>query len=265
MILSHLLVHDKGDHRVQQGTRIAIAQALQTNSGSPAKTAGIVRAANSKPTGSASSRRATNAIVCAEAWSNHWRVVDHTEQRLLRAQSREQAQRPQPHQEPIGRTAPMEAEDRVQGVSLRFRQPVQPVEYRAAELVQRRERQLHLRFHARGRAGSEHLRPSPRRGPPTPSFRPWIAAQDQRTAFAAPRRVDESGQGLDLPRPTEQTCRLIRHSHARGKVVPAVRSCACARARGCGTRVASPIKRSRATHPPRPRAGGPRGMARARA
>jgi hypothetical protein len=56
----------------------------------------------------------------------------------------EQAQQGQPHDEAIGRRPETETESRLQSVALRLGQPLEAVEERHRELMDRRKRQLHL-------------------------------------------------------------------------------------------------------------------------
>ena len=74
------------------------------------------------------------------------RVVDHTQKRPLGGHLRQQAQHGQADQEPIRRRARFQAERGAQGGPLRLRQPVQTIQHRPAQLMQRGEGQFHLRL-----------------------------------------------------------------------------------------------------------------------
>jgi hypothetical protein len=97
---------------------------------------------------SASRRRATNASACRDARSSHLRVVDHAGERARFGRVGQQAQDRERHEEVLRGTAVVEPERLAQRVSLRAREPAQPVEHRAAELMQAGERELHLGLHA---------------------------------------------------------------------------------------------------------------------
>ena len=76
------------------------------------------------------------------------RVIDEAQQRPLRGDLGQQAERGQRDQEAVRRGAGRRPERDAQGVLLRLRQRAEPVEHRRAQLMQPRERQLHLRLDA---------------------------------------------------------------------------------------------------------------------
>ena len=78
------------------------------------------------------------------------RVVDQAQQRPLGRGLYEQPERRQRDEELGGRRAAAHPEGRGERVTARFRQTVEAVEQRAAELMQARERQIHLLLHADG-------------------------------------------------------------------------------------------------------------------
>jgi hypothetical protein len=78
-------------------------------------------------------------------------IIDNNEQRKLSSDFRQQAERCQSNQKPVRRAARAQAERDPKRVALRARQPLQTIEHRPAQLVKRRERQLHLRFHTSAR------------------------------------------------------------------------------------------------------------------
>jgi hypothetical protein len=75
-------------------------------------------------------------------------VIDQADQGPGDGIGRQQAQHGQADEEPIGRGLRRQSERHLQRMLLRDRQVGQAAQHRLAELVQRRERQLHLRFHA---------------------------------------------------------------------------------------------------------------------
>lgn len=74
------------------------------------------------------------------------RVVDETEEGLLLGGLRQQVEDREPDEERIRRPSGAQPECNFQGVSLGVRQALHEVEARRAQLVERRERELHLAF-----------------------------------------------------------------------------------------------------------------------
>ncbi len=74
------------------------------------------------------------------------RIIDEAQQRLAGGHIGQQAQHRQPDQETIRRAARLQSERHSQSLALRPRQPVQAIQHPPAQLMQRRERQLHLRL-----------------------------------------------------------------------------------------------------------------------
>jgi hypothetical protein len=72
------------------------------------------------------------------------RVINHAQKRLLLGHLRQQAEHRQPHEKPIRRVPRPQPERNPERVVLRGRQPVQAIQQRRAQLLQRRERKLHL-------------------------------------------------------------------------------------------------------------------------
>src|ERR1700738_4810230 len=112
----YVVVQREGDDRVQQGTSFTMAQTLQDQLRKPGKERELY------PSSEEQCHR-----ICEQSPSDEchrlrrgvvqpWSVVDATDQRLLRPQSREQAQRPEPHQESIWWVAPAHAEHLAQSV-----------------------------------------------------------------------------------------------------------------------------------------------------
>ena len=249
ILSSHVLVQDERDHRVQQGSGIVIAQAAPgTSSGSPRRTRAWCahRTATRPDPRAVAERRTPSSAPKRGPTTAHRRPRRSAVARRPDPASR--LSTPRPTRNRSGGFAAAQAEHRTQArlAAARAARPARsstgPHSWCSAANgssisdstpTARRTRacgRLHDVIHQRRLADA------------------WIAAQRStlRCRRAAPRR--RAGSGSRLPRPTEQTCGLTLHRHAGGKVVPAVRSCACARVLGCGTRVARAITRSRATH-----------------
>jgi hypothetical protein len=75
-------------------------------------------------------------------------VIDEADQRPLGGILGQQAQHRQTHHEPVRSSPCRQPERRPQRALLRLRQRGQAAQHRRAEQMQRRERQLHLGFHA---------------------------------------------------------------------------------------------------------------------
>jgi hypothetical protein len=104
-----------------------------------------------------------------------------------------------------------------QGVTLRARQALEPVEHGRAQLVQSRERQLHLRLHARRPRNA-----APRRLPgdvveQRRLAHAGFAAQDEHTTLARPHSRHQAIEQLALAAPAAQLRAGIaaRHIHRR--------------------------------------------------
>ena len=97
------------------------------------------RTANTIAIRSASSRRATNASACAEAWSSHWASSITQSERALLGRLGQQAQHRERHQEAIRRDRRLQAERHLQRVPLRRRQvrPARRAAARTADAVRR--------------------------------------------------------------------------------------------------------------------------------
>ncbi len=98
------------------------------------------------PTGSASRRRATNANVVADAWSNHCASSIRQSSGCSSATSASRLRTANPTKKRSGGCPGGQPERRRQRIALRRRDAIQPIEHRRADQVQPGERQLHLRF-----------------------------------------------------------------------------------------------------------------------
>jgi hypothetical protein len=180
------VVQRPGDHRPQQGSRVVVAEALDHQLRQPAQLAVIARFTRREderdrlgehPAGDERDdlgRRAVEPL----------RVVDQTDQRPLLGGIAQQAQHREADREPIRRFPRPHAERRGQRVALRRRQVLQPIQQRRAELMQPRERELHLGLDAdrvhdpAARRPLRHV-PQQRR-----LAHPRVAAHHQRPALA---------------------------------------------------------------------------------
>ena len=118
-------------------------------------------------------------------------VIDQTDQRTVLGRLGQQAEHRQANEEMIWWRPGSQAERGRERVALWLRQPRQATEQGGAELVERGERQLHLRFHA-GRPEQPQV---PRRPGCIVQQRaladPGLAADHQDTAAPSPDRMEE--------------------------------------------------------------------------
>ena len=159
--VTHALVQPPRHCRRQQSAGLVVREPATTSSGSPVSSLTSLgsRTVNTMPIRSASRRRATNASACTEARSSHCASSTRHTSGSASAASAKQAQDRKGHQEAIRGGAIAAARTRPQRIPLRTGQPIQPVQHRRAQLMQPRERELHLRLNARHPEG-----PTPRRG-----------------------------------------------------------------------------------------------------
>ena len=136
-------ITDSSSSRESASDRPSISSA-----GRPAKPSGESRTANTNATGSASSRLRDEPERLHRHLVEPLRVVDETEQRLVIGGGGHQAQHRQPDQETVRGLPGAAAESDVQRLALRFRQLIEVVHQRCAQLLQPGECELHVGFHA---------------------------------------------------------------------------------------------------------------------
>ena len=146
-------------------------------------------------------------------------VVDHADERSLLGDVGEQAQHRQPDEEAIRRVAGAQPERRAQRVALRAGERVELPEQRRAQLMQARERDLHLRLDA---AGAHD--PAPRRALCDVAQEGRLAdaglpMQDQRAALAAARRVQQPVERVAFASTAQQRRRTPRHHTQRAYIL----------------------------------------------
>ena len=212
--LAHPLIQRHAQRRAQQRARIAIAQTLDHQLRQPVEL--IARLARhqhqrdrlrQQPPRHEHERLRRRPI-------KPLRVINHTQKRLLLGHLREQAQHRQPDQEPIRRVPRPQPERHAERVPLRGGKPVQPIQHRRAQLLQRRERELHLRLHT-----DRPHDPEPRRGPDRGLQQrrladPRLAAHHQHPALPTAHRLEQPLQRLALVAPVVQHLRRPLGDHA---------------------------------------------------
>ena len=141
------------------------------------------------------------------------RIVDDADQRPLLRRVRQQAQDRQADEEAIRGVALAQTERGAERLALRAGEAVQAIDERRAELMQPRERELHLGLDAR-RPGDA----APRRAPHQilqqgALAHAGLAAQHQRAAQTLAHTRHELIQRRALAAPTEQLRLMSRHGH----------------------------------------------------
>jgi hypothetical protein len=140
-------------------------------------------------------------------------VIDDAHQRPVPGHLGQQAQGRQPDQEPVRRRPGTEAERGPQRVALRRRETLQAAQHRRAQLVQHRERQLHLRLDTH-RAHHPAARRLPGQVLQQRSLaHPRLAAHHQSAAFTRPHRRHQPVEHAALGAATGQ----LRHRPRPGK------------------------------------------------
>ena len=132
------------------------------------------------------------------------RVVDHAHERALLGRLRQQTKRRQADEEPIRHRALAQPERGRQGIALRARESLEPLEQRHAELVQRREGKLHLGLHPGG-ANPPHVRGRAHRMLQQRRLAdPGLALQHEDPAAPTPRALEQPVEDGALVSPTAQ-------------------------------------------------------------
>ena len=140
------LIQPAGDDRGQQRPRVRLRQPLQHQPGKPSQVARGGRITRAEQQGDrfgvhpAGNKRQDPGRGLVQPL----RVIDQAQQRLAGSRVRQQPQHRQADQETIRRAARRQAERHAQSLTLRAGQPAEPAEHAPAQLVQRRERHLHL-------------------------------------------------------------------------------------------------------------------------
>ena len=136
------------------------------------------------------------------------RVIDHTQQGLVGRDLRQQVERGQPDDVPVRRLADVDAEHDTERVRLRRWKALDAVEHPPAQLVQRRVRQFHLRFHARRPRYREPMRSVECVVEQGGLADPCLPAQHERPALAATHVGEDIVERPTLFASTAQLYRL---------------------------------------------------------
>jgi hypothetical protein len=143
------------------------------------------------------------------------RVVDDAEQRLVLGCLRQQVEDCEPDQERIRRPAGAQPERDLERVALGIRQVPEVVEARRAQLVERRERKLHLPFDP-DRAGDPEVRSRLDRMVEQRGLADArLAVHREHAAVTLARRLQHAAEHLALALPTEQLHTGSPRDHAR--------------------------------------------------
>jgi hypothetical protein len=144
------LVQPAGHHRREQRVRVLVREPPEHKLGQADQLALVSRVADREHKrhrlGQQPSRHEAQHLPRGNV--EPLRVVDEAQQRPLGGHLGQEAKRGQADQETVRSRARGQAQRDTQGRPLRLRKSLQPPEHRRAELVQARERQLHLGLHA---------------------------------------------------------------------------------------------------------------------
>ena len=190
-LVAHPRVQRPGECRVQQGSRITVPQALHDQLRQPAQLlAGLADGEDQahrfrlQPTGHERENLRGSPV-------EPLLVIHQAHQRPLPGHVGQQAEHGQADQEPVRRGAGADAERRAERLTLRARQPLQVPEHRRAQLVHRREGELHLGLDT----GRPHHPASQRVSGQVIQqrrlARPRLTAQHQRPALTHANRLDQ--------------------------------------------------------------------------
>ena len=143
------LIDPAGNHRGQQGPGVSVGQALEDQLGQ-ARDRHRARVTDAddhrdrfgfQPAGHEGQDLGRGLV-------QPLRVIDQAQQRLVRGHLGQQGQNRQTHEEAVRCAARTQPEGDAESITLRSGQPDTAIQHPAAELVQRREGQLHLRLDA---------------------------------------------------------------------------------------------------------------------
>ena len=142
------LVQAAGDDRGQQGPGVSIGQSLQRQPGKASEVAprGRITGAEQHGDGFGVQPAGSERQGLGRGLVQPLRIVDQAQQRLVRGHVGQQAQNGQADMETIRRAAQPQAERDAESLALRDGQLVEAAQHPPAQLVQRREGQLHLRL-----------------------------------------------------------------------------------------------------------------------
>ena len=202
--IAHPGVQRPGQRGVQQRPRIVVPQPLDLEFGQPGQflsgNPGREHQADrisSQPTRNEPQRLHRSAI-------EPLLVVDDADQRPLPRNLGQETQHGQTDQEPVRRRAGVDAERGAQRIVLRTRQSVEVVEQRCAELVQTRERQLHLRLHAHRTSHPAPLCPVDQVVQQHGLAHAGVAVHHQCPALTVANRLDQAVEHVAFPTPVRQ-------------------------------------------------------------
>ncbi len=131
-------------------------------------------------------------------------VIDQAHQRPGRSHLRQQAQHRQADQKPVRHRPRTHPERGPQRITLRHRQPPQPIQHRRAQLMQPGERQLHLRLDTRGGRHPAARRPPGQVLQQRRLARTRLAPHHQRPALTRPHSPQQPVQHLTFAAAAQQ-------------------------------------------------------------
>ena len=148
-LLAHLGIDRPGQHRVQQRPRVRALQPLDHQLRQPGQLLGRDPGRKDKPHRLHAQPARHERQDLSRGPIQPLRVIHHANERAICCGLRQQAQHSQADQEPVRHRAIVQPKGDPKRLTLRRRQPFKLIENGRAQLVQRRERELHLRLDSR--------------------------------------------------------------------------------------------------------------------
>ena len=133
------------------------------------------------------------------------RVVDHTQQRLRLGRFGEETENREPDEKRARRRPAAESEGDAERVPLRIREPLEELEDRRAELLQRRVVELHISFDARGPNDAKTVARLDRVVEQRGLADAGVSVHDKYGAVAAPGGIQQPLEHRALTLPAQQT------------------------------------------------------------
>jgi hypothetical protein len=218
--LAHVLVHRPGDHRIEQLPRVGVVQPFDDELGEPFERllcTGLAHGVDQpKGLGAETARDERQRLRGGPV--EPLRVVHDADKRLRLSHRRHQAQDREADEEPVRGVAVAQAERGFERVALGSGQTLEAIRERGAQLLQPRERELHLRLDAR-RPGHRTSGGAAREiGQQRALSDPGLPTQHQRAARARAHARHQLIQCRALAASTQQPRSRVhsRHRRARG-------------------------------------------------
>src|SRR4051794_14007528 len=202
--LQHALVEARRQDRVEQRSRIAVAERLDAELGEARER--VDRLPSREDDHDLLRQQATRheREHARRGAVEPLRIIDETEKRLLFSHLRQQVEDREPDEKRIRRPSRAQAKRNFHRLSLRIRQVLDEIEARRAQLLERREREFHLPFDSVG-ASDPEVRSRPNRILEQGGLADArVPVYDEDAAVAVPRGSQQAVEPLALALPAKQ-------------------------------------------------------------